>query len=475
MVNGFIFTCIRPAVFGSPPPGDHKDRHYRPTFPPPRRLFTLTVAIFLLLPATLWAAPLGQRSVLDNGLVLLVAERPEVPMVVTVVLVKAGSAQDEEGKEGLANLTALLLTRGTKYYDALALAEELDFLGASLSADVDYDFTTLTLTTLRKNLRAATTLLTEVLIAPTFLTQELDKKRKEVFGYLKTQEEDPGWLAQKTFLETLYPHHPYGRVIEGEEKSLAAITQADVVSFHRTYYRPNNVIVACAGSISQEEATALFEGQFKDWQLGEIPHRPWPEPALPQNPVVVTRDKEVSQANVVLGHQGIARANPDYYAVQAMNYLLGGGGFESRLMKRIREELGLVYHVGSSFSARKNPGPFTIVLQTKNAAAKQAVEESLRVVRRFIDQGVTEQDLARAKAFFINSFPLRLVSNSQVAGLLPLLEFYGLGLDYPDRYADLINQVTLDKVRQVAKSYLRPEHLLEVVVADLSQAGFASP
>ena len=144
-------------------------------------------------------------------------------------------------------------------------------------------------------------------------------------------------------------------------------------------------------------------------------------------------------------------------------------------MKRLREELGLVYHVGSSFSARKNPGPFTIRLQTKNATAKQAVEESLQVVRSFIDKGITEQDLSRAKAFFINSFPLRLISNRRVAGLLPLLEFYGLGLDYPDRYTDLIDQVTLEKVQQVAKSYLQPEHLLEVVVADLSQAGFAAP
>jgi zinc protease len=452
-----------------------------------RRFITLAISLSLLLPtivsakafaeafAEAFAGALGKRSVLNNGLILLVAERPEIPMVVVAVLVKAGSAQDQEGKEGLANLTALLLTRGSKEHNALVLAEELDFLGASLSANVDYDLTTLTLTTLHKNLTAATALLTEVLLSPTFPTQELDKKRQEVFGYLKTHEEDPGWVAQKTFLETLYAQHPYGRVIEGSEESLAALSRADVVAFHQTYYRPNNVMIACAGSISQEEATALFEEQLKDWQPEEIPYRPWPELSLPKNSAVVTRNKEVSQANVILGHQGIARDNPNYYAVQVMNYLLGGGGFESLLMKRLREELGLVYHVGSSFSARKNPGPFTIVLQTKNASARQAVEESLQVVRKFIDEGTTDQDLARAKAFLINSFPLHLTSNRNVAGLLPLLEFYGLGLDYPDRYADLINQVTLDKVQQVAKSYLRPEHLLKVVVADLSQADFASP
>jgi zinc protease len=439
-----------------------------------QRFITLAICLLLFLPTVIPASELGKRSVLDNGLTLLVAERPEIPMVVITVLIKAGSAQDPEGKEGLANLTALLLTRGTKAHEALVLAEELDFLGASLSAHADYDSTTLTLTMLRKNLKAASGLLTEVLVSPTFPSEELDKKRLETFGYLKTREEDPGWIAQKTFLETLYTDHPYGWIIEGEEKSLATITRADVVAFHQTYYRPNNVIVACAGSISQAEATTLFAERLADWQSEEIPHRSWSEPALPQNSAVITHNKEVSQANVILGHQGIARNNPDYYAVSVMNYLLGGGGFESLLMRRIRGELGLVYHVSSEFSARKHPGPFSIVLQTKNASAKQALQEALQVVQKFIDEGATEQDLARAKAFLINSFPLRLASNSSVAGLLPLLEFYDLGLDYPDRYAGLIDQVTLEKVREVAKSYLQPEHLLKVVVADLSQAGFAS-
>ncbi len=440
-----------------------------------RRFITLAIYLSLFLPTVVSAEALGKRSVLDNGLTLLVAERPEIPMVVMTVFVKAASAQDQKGKEGLANLTALLLTRGSKEYDALVLAEELDFLGASLSANAGYDSTTLTLTTLRRNLTAATALLAEVLVHPIFPTEELDKKRTETLGYLKTREEDPGWVARKMFLETLYPDHPYGRIIEGQEKSLAAITRADVIAFHQTYYRPNNTIVACAGSISQQEALALLEEQFKDWQPGEIPDHPWSDPTLPQNSAVVTGHKEISQANVILGHQGIARSNPDYYAVRVMNSLLGGGGFESLLMQRIREDLGLVYHVSSRFSARRNPGPFTIVLQTQNATAKQAMEESIQVVQSFIDKGVTAQHLARAKAYLINSFPLRLASNSSVAGFLALLEFYDLGLDYPDRYTDLIDQVTLEKVREVAKSYLRPERLLKVVVADLSQAGFTSP
>jgi zinc protease len=251
---------------------------------------------------------------------------------------------------------------------------------------------------------------------------------------------------------------------------LATLTQADVKKFHQTHYRPNNAIIAIAGDLSQERAVTVLHKYFAAWQAAAIPATSWPEveqPAAEQ----VTLNQKVSQANVLLGHIGIARSDPDYYAVQVMNYILGGGGFGSRLMDKIREELGLVYHIHSSFSARKHAGPFIISLQTKNASATQAIDESLQVVRHFIEQGPTPKDLEEAKAYLINSFPLRLVSNNDVAGLLPALEFYGLGLDYPERYPELIGQVTLEQVQAAAKAHLYPDRLLRVVVADLAQAG----
>ena len=437
--------------------------------------FSLAIVAFLFFyAASTQAAPLGTRTVLDNGATLLVAERPGIPMVVMALLFKTGAAADPAGQEGLANLTAALLTRGTKQHSTQALAEELDFLGASLGVDADYDTTRVTLITLTKNLEPAFALLSEVLLTPTFPPAELERTRKEIEGGLQGHEEDPGWVAQKAFLEKLYPHHPYGRLVEGQPATLAKLTQANVRKFHQTYYRPNNAIIALAGEISQEQAVNLLHAHFAAWQPADVPTVTWPDAQQPST-ARVTLDKKVSQANVVLGHSGIARSNPDYYAVQLMNYILGGGGFGSRLMDKIREELALVYHVGSSFSARKHPGPFTVGLQTKNATATQALDESLQVIRRFIEQGPTDTELAAAKAYFINSFPLRLVSNRDVAALLPLLEFHELGLDYPDRYVDLINQVTLEQVHNAAKTYLHPDQLLQVVVADLAQAGLAKP
>ena len=428
-----------------------------------------TVLLLFVCAGSTHAAPLATRTVLDNGAILLVAERPSLPMVVINILFKSGAAADPAGKEGVANLTAELLTRGTTHHSAQALAEELDFLGASLGVDADLETTSVTLTTLTKNLSASLTLLAEVLTSPIFPIAELEKKRIEIAGGLQSREEDPGWVAQRAFLEKLYPQHPYGRLVEGQVTTLAGLKREDVIAYHQTHYRPNNAIIAIAGDITQENFENLLRTHFATWQRADIPTIIWPEE---QQPIAtqITIDKKVAQANVILGHIGIARPNPDYYAVQVMNYILGGGGFGSRLMDKIREELGFVYSISSSFSARKHAGPFTVVLQTKNASTTQAVEESRKLISQFVEEGPTEKELAEAKDYLVNSFPLRLVSNRDVAALLPVLEFYDLGLDYPDRYPTLIGQITREQVQTAAKTYIHPDRFLQVIVADLAQA-----
>jgi zinc protease len=435
-----------------------------------KTFFFFCLAFVLCSMAASQAAPLGSRTVLDSGAILLVAERPSLPMVVMSITLKTGSASDPAGKEGLANLTAELLMRGTKRHSAQALAQELDFLGASLGVDADYETTTISLTTLTKNIDQSLTLLAEVLLTPTFPQTELALKRKEIEGSIKSREEQPGWVAQRTFLSTLYPHHPYGQLVEGAPTALEKLTSTDVTAFHRTHYGPNGAIIAFAGDITQAQAATLLQKHLADWKPRARPEVAWPD----DTPAVAKRlnvDKKVSQANILLGHPGIARANPDYYAVQLMNYILGMRGTESRLMKRIREELGLVYSISSTFMARKHAGPFLVSLQTKNASATQATEETLQVIRAMIEQGLTPEELNDAKAYFINSFPLRMASNRDVAALLPILEFYDLGLDYPDRYATIIGQVTLEQVQAATKTYLHPKQFLQVIVADLAATG----
>ena len=434
-----------------------------------RRLL-ISLMLSLGLASSLSAAPLGTRTVLDNNATLLVAERPGLPMVVLSMVLKTGAAVDPQDKQGLANLTAALLTRGTKSYSAQALAEELDFLGTSLSVDAGNDATTIGLTTLTKNLDRSFALLAEVILSPRFPQDEFERIRTEIEGRLHSNEEDPGWVAGKAFREHLYPQHPYGQLISGQAETLARITPDDIRQFHATYYRPNNAIIAVAGEITQDQVGSLLASHFADWQAADLPDFSWPDP--PERAArQVNLNKEVTQANIMIGHSGIARSHPDYYAVLVMNHILGGGGFGSRLMDRIREEQGYAYSVGSYFSARKHPGPFTVALQTKNESARQAIAETLAVIRHFRQEGAAEEEVEAAKAYLTNSFPLRLISNSDVAGMLPVLEFYGLGLDYPDRYPDIIGSVTLEQVRAAAKQHLHPDQFLQVVVADLEKAG----
>ena len=434
------------------------------------RRILIGLLLSLGLASSLSAAPLGTRTVLDNDATLLVAERPGLPMVVLSMILKTGAAVDPQGKQGLANLTAELLTRGTTSYSAQALAEELDFLGTSLSVQAGNDATTIRMTPLTKNLDRSFALLAEVVLSPTFPQDEFERIRKEIAGRLHSNQEDPGWVAGKAFKEHLYPQQPYGRLISGQAETLARITPADIKQFHATYYRPNNAIIAVAGEIAQDQIGSLLTSHFAGWKAADLPDFSWPDPPG-RKAQQVNLNKEVTQANIMIGHSGIARSHPDYYAVLIMNHILGGGGFGSRLMDRIREEQGYAYSVGSYFSARKHPGPFTVALQTKNESAQQAIDETLAVIRHFREEGATEEEVEAAKAYLINSFPLRLISNTDVAGMLPVLEFYELGLDYPDRYPDLIGSVTLEQVRAAAKHHLHPDQFLQVVVADLEKAG----
>jgi len=195
-----------------------------------------------------------------------------------------------------------------------------------------------------------------------------------------------------------------------------------------------------------------------------------PPPPVPLSArVVKTIQREVTQANINLGHFGITRNNPDYYAVQVMNYLLGGG-FSSYLISTIREEKGWAYDVGSDFSSGKIAGEFDVSMQTKNEVAEQAIETAVEQIRRIRDTPVSDSDLKDAKAYLTGSFPLRLDTSGKIAGMLSSIEFYGLGLDYVDRYPALINAVTASDVERVARKYLDPDKYALAVVADLAKA-----
>ena len=195
-----------------------------------------------------------------------------------------------------------------------------------------------------------------------------------------------------------------------------------------------------------------------------------PTPVFEDKPKVIKIQKTLTQANIILGHLGIKRDNPDYYAVSVMNYILGGGGFASRLMDNIRDNKGLAYDVHSTFSANKYSGSFQAGLQTKNESANTAIEETLKEMERIRTEQVTDKELSDAKSYLTGSFPLRIDSNRKIAGFLTSVEFYGLGLDYVDNYRKFIEAVTKDDILRVARKYLNTKNYVLVVVGDLEKA-----
>jgi len=437
-----------------------------------KKFFLELIGIFFVvaLAAPLRAGVVPKRSVLDNGIVLLTSEQKALPMVSIELLIDAGSRYDAPNQEGLANLVAKLLTYGTKRRTALQINETLDFLGASLSTRCSDDLASVSMTILKKDLTTGLELLGDILINSTFPQQEIERQKQSVIASIKARDESPGDIAQRRFAAALFPQSPYGRPVEGTETSVKGIQQKSLREFYERYYRPNRSILAVVGDVSDQESTQALNQAFRSWRKGEPGGKPL-VPSVIGSSQVIRVNKDLTQANIMMGHEGVPRNHPDYYAIQVMNYILGGGGFSSRAMDSIRNERGLAYSVYSHFGAEKSHGTFVFVMQTKNDTAEEAIRIAREEIRRMREQPVTDPELDDAKNYLTGSFPLRLDTNHKVASFLAQVEFFQLGLDYPDRYADLIRKVTREDVQRVAKAYLHPEKLITVVVGNQKKAG----
>ena len=436
-----------------------------------RRAAMILLAVGLSLAASRvgWTATLGQRETLPNGMVLLVAEQRAVPIVTVSMLLRAGSIHDPADKPGTANLVAQMLTQGTKTRTAPQISEAIEFTGGSLSVDAGQELATVSLSVLSKDLDTGLDLMADVLLNPVFNQADLQRKINEVVAGIKRDQEDPGTVSWQAFLALVYGSHPFGRPVEGTEQSVPTITRDDVVKFHEAYFRPNRTILAVVGDVSMADLKQRLAAKLGAWQPGGPPVSLPPAPPPLTQRVVKTIQRQVTQANTNFGNLGITRESPDYYAVQVMNYILGGG-FGSYLISKIREEKGWAYDVGSSFGMGKTAGEFSVSMQTKNEVAQDAIDEALAQIRRVRDQPVSDQDLKDAKAFLTGSFPLRLDTSTKIAGMLASIEYYGLGSDYIEKYPAMINAVSAADVQRVAQKYLDPEKYALAVVADLAKA-----
>lgn len=407
-----------------------------------------------------------KKTQLPNGLIVLHSENHNLPIVMVTLIVKAGQMHEPEEKAGTANLVAELLTEGTKSRSSKDISEQIDFIGASLDASAGADFTTLSLSVLKKDLGKGFELFADVLLKPGFPEDELGRVRERIKGFLRQQEEDPSFLAGRAFKREIFGRHPYGRLTEGSPMTLDLIAREDLIRYHADYYLPNNSILSISGDLTSDELSALLAEHLGGWRIGGLPEKRALTVEDRRMKTVIKIDKDLTQANIILGHVGISRENPDYYAVSVMNYILGGGGFSSRLMQSIRDKMGLAYDVHSYFASFKESGQFQVGVQTKNESASVAIEEIRNQLQRIRKEHVSDEELSEAKAYLTGSFPRRLDTNRKIADFLASVEFFRLGENYVTKYADYINAVTKEDVLRVAQKYLDPENHILVVVAD---------
>jgi len=414
--------------------------------------------------------PPVKRAVLANRLVLLHCEEHSLPFVTFQLLIESGSRTDPSGEEGLSYLTSRGILLGTSKRTVTAINEELDFMGASLHSYSSKDYAVLSLRVLKKDIDKGLDLFMEVLTQPTFPEEEIRREIEKTLAAIQSAEDQPEEVAEKEFDKTLFLTSPYRHPVEGTKESLPKLTREAVVRSYKTYYHPNNAILTIVGDMTANEVKAKLLPLLEKWPRGEISEKPF-KTIFTKGQKTVKIDRNITQANMILGHAGISRDNPDYYALSVMNYILGGGGFASRLVEEIRNKRGLAYSVASFFDAGKYPGSFQIVLQTKNPSAREAISLSLQQMERIQKELVSEKELEGAKKYLIGSFPLRLDTQGKLSNFLTQVEYYGLGLGYLEKYPSLIQSVTREEVLRVAKKYLDPEKYILVIVAHLKEAG----
>jgi zinc protease len=413
--------------------------------------------------------PAIQKTMLSNGLAVWLVERHELPIVAFNLIINAGAERDPLSTPGLSSMTAALVDEGTTSRSALEIADRLDYLGATLTIRSSFDGTFATLSTLRKHLDEALQVYGDVMTNPVFPQAEFDRQRKQRLASLLQQKDQPGTIASLAFNRIAYgSQHPYGNDPSGTPRSLEALTRDDLLTFYRSYYRPNNATMIVVGDAPMKEIKARLENIFGGWTSAPIPSDTLsPVPPSRERHVYMVDKPGAAQSEIRIGAPALARSTPDYFPVTLMNRILGGQ-FSSRLNLNLREKRGFTYGARSAFSFTRQPGPFVASAAVTTAKTDSAINEFLYEIDLMHRDGATPQELDFVKKGLTGNFVLGFETNSQIAGALSTIALYGLSDDYYEHYVERLNAVDVADVKRVARRYLDSSRMNVVFVGDLS-------
>ena len=448
----------------------------------PERLmnsFTARCACFLMLclaPLAQAALPVIQSWITPQGTRVLFVENHALPMLDLRIEFDAGSRRDAVGKEGTAGFALGLLTLGADGMDEAAIGGAEADLGAEINSFVDVDGGGLSLRTLSDaSVRdKALALFIKVLTRPDYPQAVLEREKERQQAVLKQALTEPASVASDRFQSLLYGEHPYGRTTAQEQRALATLTRQDLLDFQRRHLVADRAVIALVGDVSRADAERLVQNIVNALPASG-PELPLLAPVVFANPAASERIAfPSSQAHISMGLPFIPRSDPDFLALIVGNYVLGGGGFNSRLTKVIRDQKGLAYSVGSGFQPLLQQGPFQIGLQTRKEEADNAVRLVREVVEGYVNSGPTAVELKQAQSDLINGFALGLDTNRKWLGILGRMGRYGLPLDYLQTYQARVKALTPLQVRDAMRRHLAPAKLVTVVVGAPGEAAHVS-
>ncbi|MDR4504557.1 MAG: insulinase family protein [Candidatus Scalindua sp.] len=406
-----------------------------------------------------------KKTTLDNGLRIVVVEHHKFPVVAVNLLVRAGSVHDPQGHEGLANIVAQLLREGTHEKDSLEIADAIDFIGGTLSVESDCDSTSVTASALAKHFTLILKVLSDVTRSPAFPPEKTEFQRNRSIASILREKDNKMSLGSRNFIQMLYGMHPYGHPPIGTVNGLKSIKREAILAFHKEHFLPNNSILTVVGDINTATVLAAIEEIFGKWKKGDTKEILFPPIHKINGHTVRIVDKpDLTQTDIHIGHIGIKRTEPDYFAIVLLNYVLGRGPV-SRLYTKLRAEKGLTYGVTSMFDSRNLRGPFFIRTYSKNESAVEVLQIVLDELLKITLKGVTRTELDRAKSYYAGNFPLSIETPSQIAAKIIEQEFYGLPEDYVTKYLIHINEVSLEEVNHAAKRVLDPGNVVAVLVS----------
>ncbi|MBI4456338.1 MAG: insulinase family protein [Acidobacteria bacterium] len=407
------------------------------------------------------------RQRLSNGLILLISSNSKIPLVHLNVVVRCGAANNPRPRPGLAALVARMLDEGTSRYSYQEIAEIIENLGGSLTTFSNRELSGVSISVLSKDLPQGIDLAHAVITDPIFPAARLSLERDKVLNQIRSTKDNPQVVASNELNRIIYQNHPVGEPVLGEGEAVRKITAEELTEFHHQTFAPQSTIIAVVGDVQPEQCSSELSEKFSAWR-NDTYREPGVSPLEGlQESVVreITMPKE--QINIYLGHLGITRTDPDYYLLQVLDVILGGGpGFTSRIPAKLRDQQGLAYTTYSDLTGTAGlyPGRFAAFISTSPNNRERALTGLIGEIRNLLEKGITEAELVNAQSYLTGSFVFDFQSNGHVARFLLSAEIFDLGFDYIDKYPRFIEAATKAEVEEVARKHIDLENFATVIV-----------